>query len=259
MRLSDFSQTYDSLYTRGYRRAFRKDEIARYRALKHFITRVIKIDTEQAYNILDYGSGQGLYITLWHELFTRSNLSFCDISRVALKNLTNQYPQYQASALPVEEGTTQFEDQSFDLIFSIEVIEHAFDLQAYFKEMKRLLRPGGLFVWTTPCANKFSTPYILSFLLNQIQKTEEGYRRWQWEDPTHVRRLTSSEISEILEKNDFDLVNIRFGAHFFTYFCMRLMRGPLSVIGEQIMRLDYGLFRRMKNGGTMIGVAQKNV
>ncbi len=44
---------------------------------------------------------------------------------------------------------TQFESQSFDGITCLSVIEHGVDLNAYFKEMSRLLKPGGLLMTST--------------------------------------------------------------------------------------------------------------
>jgi SAM-dependent methyltransferase len=41
---------------------------------------------------------------------------------------------------------TGFDDASFDLVYSVSVLEHVSDLPAAFAEMRRLLRPGGLMV-----------------------------------------------------------------------------------------------------------------
>ena len=44
---------------------------------------------------------------------------------------------------------TPFPDAHYDGITSLSVIEHGVDLDAYFKEMSRLLQPGGLLVTST--------------------------------------------------------------------------------------------------------------
>ena len=51
-------------------------------------------------------------------------------------------------------------DNKFNIITSIEVMEHVEDLTAYVKDIYRLLKPGGIFIWTTPCANKYSIEYL---------------------------------------------------------------------------------------------------
>jgi SAM-dependent methyltransferase len=43
-----------------------------------------------------------------------------------------------------------FEDSSFDVIFSSNVLEHVEDLDSAFAEMKRVLKPGGIMIHTMP-------------------------------------------------------------------------------------------------------------
>jgi SAM-dependent methyltransferase len=41
---------------------------------------------------------------------------------------------------------TQFEDKTFDVIYSVSVLEHISDIAAAFLEMRRLLKPGGVMI-----------------------------------------------------------------------------------------------------------------
>ncbi len=50
---------------------------------------------------------------------------------------------------------TSFPDESFDVVTCLSVIEHGVDLTAYFKEMSRILKPGGLLFTST---DYFETP-----------------------------------------------------------------------------------------------------
>ncbi len=47
-----------------------------------------------------------------------------------------------------------FPDGSFDLVVTQDVMEHVFDAAAAFAEIARVLRPGGLHVFTTPLVRK---------------------------------------------------------------------------------------------------------
>jgi SAM-dependent methyltransferase len=43
-----------------------------------------------------------------------------------------------------------FENETFDVVISTEVIEHIFNLDIYLNEVKRILKPGGVFFFTVP-------------------------------------------------------------------------------------------------------------
>lgn len=43
-----------------------------------------------------------------------------------------------------------YEDDSFDAVVSFETIEHVYDGEAFFKEVKRVLKPGGIIICSTP-------------------------------------------------------------------------------------------------------------
>ena len=116
----------------------------------------------------------------------------------------------------IKNKRSEFESEKFDIILSIEVMEHVSDLISYLEDIFRLLKPGGIFIWTTPCGNLLSIEHIYSLLSNQIIKTSEGYIKWKWEDPTHLRRLKSKEIEKKLILTGFSKVKFRFRAHIFS-------------------------------------------
>lgn len=230
-------------------------EVARADALGHFIRHVAKV--HHARRVLDYGSGSGLYVPLWEQSFPEAELSFADISPVALEQLAERHPRHRDHRFRVEHGRVQCEDGRFDVVVSVEVMEHVEDLDAYLRDIHRVLRPGGHFVWTTPCANPLSVEHVYSLWRREVDPTEEGYRRWRWEDPTHLRRLRTDEAAEALARCGFRPPSFRMRSHFFSFVCTRA-RG-LGVFGlrERLMKLDYRLLRRLPNGASMIGVAQK--
>ena len=157
----------------------------------------------------------------------------------------------------VKENRAPFKDKKFDIILSIEVMEHVSDLNAYLRDIHRLLKKGGIFIWTTPCANPFSIEYLYYKISNQIEKTNEGFRRWKLEDSTHIRRLKSNEVKSKLKKVGFERIGFKFRAHFFSFICSTFFRGFLRKIGEKLMLLDYSLFRSFPNGASMMGCAIK--
>lgn len=57
-----------------------------------------------------------------------------------------------------------YEDESFDFVLCIEVVEHLESQLAMFKEVSRILAPGGVFMFTTPNISSFKSR--LSFLFS---------------------------------------------------------------------------------------------
>ena len=53
-----------------------------------------------------------------------------------------------------------FPDDSFDLFISQDVMEHIFDPAAAFKEIARVLKPGGAHIFTAPLINKTSSSEV---------------------------------------------------------------------------------------------------
>jgi ubiquinone/menaquinone biosynthesis C-methylase UbiE len=70
-------------------------------------------------------------------------------------------------------------DASLDYVTAAEIIEHLDDVDSFLKEVNRILRPGGLFVCTTP--NREANP--------------GGGKR----DPHHVKEFSPQELAEALE------------------------------------------------------------
>jgi SAM-dependent methyltransferase len=66
-----------------------------------------------------------------------------------------------------------FEDNSFDLIFSSNVLEHVEQLDVAFDEMKRVLAPGGIMIHSMPTG----TWKIVQLLLRPVASVVKIYRR----------------------------------------------------------------------------------
>jgi SAM-dependent methyltransferase len=248
---------YDKKYATGYRSELTGFEIARKEAIQHFLHNVISVSNPR--HILDYGAGRGLHVPLWIQVFPTSELFLCDVSSVAMQICIDTYPDFSKNYKPIENNRADFEDGTFDLIVSVEVMEHVSDLSAYISDIFRLLRPGGIFVFTTPCANRCSIEHLYALLTGKIDSTEEGYRRWRWEDPTHLRRLRSREMRYQLTLAGFSKIDFRFRSHLFSFLCTYLPpRKRFNRARNWLMTLDYKLFRRLPNGASVLCAAQKS-
>ncbi|MBU1022633.1 methyltransferase domain-containing protein [bacterium] len=253
--MTNQKERYDLRYSSDYRQKISGFEVARWDALSHFIPNIAGI--KGAPKLLDYGSGSGLYVPLWKKLLPDTELHCCDISSVALEKLSEKFPDLTNRCYLVDGYRAETGDEQFDAVISVEVMEHVEDVESYLRDVHRLLKPGGKFIWTTPCANPFSIEHIIYYLTGQIEQLDDGYRRWKSEADVHVRRFKSGEVKSLLYKNGFEDVNFRFRSHLFSYLGTRFP-GKLKHLAEKMMTLDYRLFRRMPNGASMLGVAKIN-
>ncbi|MGC2111489.1 MAG: class I SAM-dependent methyltransferase [Candidatus Korobacteraceae bacterium] len=112
------------------------------------ITTIVE-NTSRSARVLDAGAEiysnilPALFLYGYRELYG-INLSFTDPTRRGLIRY-----------LPGDLTRTPFADGFFDAITCLSVIEHGVPLESYFREMYRLLKPGGLLITST---DYFPTP-----------------------------------------------------------------------------------------------------
>lgn len=73
-------------------------------------------------------------------------------------------------------------DASVDLVVSFETIEHFYDHDTFLREVKRVLKPGGLFMVSTPERDLYSPPNTDS-------------------NPYHVHEMTRAEFQRLLDRH----------------------------------------------------------
>ena len=94
--------------------------------------------------VLEVGCGTGNYIIALQEI-SGCQAWGIDPSERMLAQATAQAEQHgrEVHFGPGNAGQLPFEDATFDLVFSVDVIHHVQDRDAYYREALRVLRPGG--------------------------------------------------------------------------------------------------------------------
>lgn len=119
--------------------------------LFHVVTYKFAIPYVQGKQVLDYGcgSGYGTYMLASH----CSDIVGVDIAPEAIDYASNQYnaSNLKYKRINNDNGTLlPFPDASFDTVLSFQVVEHIPDTHLYLMEIKRVLKPGGTFICSTP-------------------------------------------------------------------------------------------------------------
>jgi 2-polyprenyl-3-methyl-5-hydroxy-6-metoxy-1,4-benzoquinol methylase len=125
-------------------------------------------------DVLDVACGTGVGTSYLHHAGARSVWGL-DIDPQAVAFAKARYgiasfAQCDATELCLPDG-------SVDVVVSFETIEHLQDHQKYIKECRRVLRPGGIFICSTPNTKLYSR---------------------RWENKYHVHELSSQEFQSLL-------------------------------------------------------------
>jgi SAM-dependent methyltransferase len=206
---------------------------------------------------LDYGCGRGRHMDLIAEELSLVRIHGCDISEVAVESCRRQRPQHDVRAIAA--GEEPFEPGSFDVVTCVEVIEHVTDADETARVIGRMLRPGGVAVVTSPCANRGSGPWLYNLLFGGFEQTPDGTGRFATDEPAHLRRLTSRRLGETLARAGLQVEARRWWDHFFTPVADNVPGARSLPLGARvrIARLDWSFLRHLPNGGAVVVVARR--
>lgn len=101
-----------------------------------------------------------------------------DVSAEALDDARRRFSADNLEYRQVSGQDLPFEADSFDLITSFQVIEHIVEMEPYLREIRRVLKPGGLAVFTTP---------------NARIRLDPGMQPW---NRFHVQEFTPEHLKE---------------------------------------------------------------
>jgi len=175
---------------REYYREYRQVEdvhwwfVGRRRILLQVLDRYLGSNGSHERRILDVGCGTGTMLTY---LAAFGKAEGVDIDEEALGYCRERGLQNVRLG---EAGKLPFDDGSFDLVTALDVVEHLDDDAAAFREMRRVLRPGGHLLVTVP-AHKFL---------------------WGDQDEVnlHKRRYGAGELHDRLVASGFELVRLSY-------------------------------------------------
>lgn len=98
--------------------------------------------------VLDAGCGTG-YGTYELSKFAKK-VTGIDISEQAIDFCKNNYAQPNIEFLTMDFRTMDFKTSSFDCVVSFEILEHIVEQEKFLEEVKRVLKPGGKLIISTP-------------------------------------------------------------------------------------------------------------
>jgi SAM-dependent methyltransferase len=101
--------------------------------------------------VLDFGCGTGYGTASLADV--AEHITGVDIAPDAVEHAEQHYQRENLAFRAIgsiEDTDLPFDDASFDVVVSFQVIEHVEAVDRYLAEIRRVLRPGGLFLCVTP-------------------------------------------------------------------------------------------------------------
>jgi ubiquinone/menaquinone biosynthesis C-methylase UbiE len=198
--------------------------------------------------ILDLGCGNGVWLSRFLEYTAPENIFgseydeelYQDILNNIIKN--SKIPEHNISLCAGE--SLSFQNESFDIVFHNEVLEHVKDDSKTLQECFRVLKKGGYIIFFTPNRGwPFEThgiflnkkylwgnipliPWLPKFLSNKLIP--------------HVRNYSNGEINSLI-KNSFKDTNYQIVLHTHVFPGFDKFVKRFGVIGKLVQRIFHAL------------------
>ena len=189
-------------------------------------------------NVLDLGCGRGgVAEVIWRDVHVAAGID-PDMASLA---------SHRAAGMPVVRavaGHVPFADDSFDVVVSVWVLEHLLDPLGAFIEVRRVLRPGGHFVFLTPnLRNPLMVMNRLGKALPALQRrvVRRVYGRDEADTfPVRYRANTEPAIGAYAKASGLRVHELRVVPDP-TYLAMNGVMFNASVMSERLMPRSWGV------------------
>lgn len=123
-------------------------------------------------DVLDIASGEGYGSALLAQ--SARSVIGVDVSNEAVKHASDSYQKSNLTYLSGSADNIPVEDSSIDVVVSFETLEHFYNHDAFMQEVKRVLRPDGFLILSTPDRNIYSGFGINTnaYHINELNKEE---------------------------------------------------------------------------------------
>lgn len=175
-----------------------------YRTRFLFVQRALNTSiSEKSLHMLNLGSGEGDYDALISEHCTK--LYSCDVNADDINYAKQLNADISNAYYQVEDALNlSFEDNKFDSLVSIDVLEHVGDPQKMISEVARVLRFGGIAIITFP---KVQFPILydpINWILSKLAISKRPIGAYAY---GHDYLVCEHEFADWAKQNNFEIIH----------------------------------------------------
>jgi len=154
--------------------------------------------------VLDFGCGNGSFTYMVSKYC--DSIYGIDCSSIAIDKAKKAYPKIGFQILGGN-NKLPYDDESFDAIFIIDVLEHILDIETLLEEVSRVLKPGGHLLITTSQLTRLKL-----FIIALISLDKYFY-------PTspHIRYFTRNSLASLLNRKGFEVIRYKKNRTYFGF------------------------------------------
>ncbi len=190
----EYKETYEKFWKLAINNKF--EDYERNLILESFFPK-----TNNKEKVADIAGGSGI-VSEWMEKqgYEVTLIEFSDnaVAQAKIRGIKNIY-----QGMVEKRGSLPFSDDSFDIVFFGDIIEHLFDPESALLEMSRILKPGGKLIISCPNVAywRFRTYYLVDGDFHRVDVAKQ--KPWEQE---HIRFFNIKILKEFLQKLRFSFL-----------------------------------------------------
>jgi len=190
-RMKMAAETHANVPPDWYEQSIRTNLLQRFWHGQRFA--VVQSVTEDAQNVLDIGSADGVFSHVIAEAVHAKTLTGVEVLRSSVSWANERWKETIMKFQVGDAHVLQFSDGTFDAAFCLEMLEHVESPEVVLREMKRVVKKGGYVVLLVPSDN---------LLFRCIWSVWTKLRGAIWHD-THIQTFRGRRLPRIAREAGF--------------------------------------------------------
>jgi 2-polyprenyl-3-methyl-5-hydroxy-6-metoxy-1,4-benzoquinol methylase len=171
--------------------------------------------------VLDLASGSGAF------LLRLKDAGFRDLTAVERSGSGYLYPEAPLVLADLDQPFALKMDGTFDLVTALEIIEHLGSPVTFLQEIRKLLRPSGLVLISTPNVTEWQSrvKFMIKGQLRYFDEHQHAYQR-------HISPILPDLVRPMFQEAALTVISVTTAGSFDGPLRRRLLGAPMSALAK---------------------------